>query len=217
MGPHLQSLWVCVAVHRGRAVGRHWGMHVGLVQPSTHHTHLALGSPVACGIGMLYLARILFDNFPEVFLPLYKPMKAQYQDLQANPNLRRLINDNRAAIMHLGFYLGFLLYEVIRRDWKNVKLILTVGLVNGLGWAVCQNWKWAPGIWPHVHFNWWRCWESSGGISIGVAYGLAYYLVNCRSPERRGRHDWSMLARISSDWAPILACSWVWACRSETD
>lgn len=138
------------------------------------------GLRIACGIGGALLARILFDSLPGVFLPLFESMKAQYADLPANPNLRRLINDNRAAITHLGLYLGFLLYEIARRDGKNVKLILTVGLVNGLGWSLFQNWRWASGIWPHTSFNWWRCWESSGGISIGIAYGLAYYLVNRR-------------------------------------
>jgi MFS family permease len=64
-----------------------------------------------------------------------------------------------------------------------VKLILTVGLLNGLGWAVCQNWQWAARVWPDGHFNFWRCWESSGGISIGIAYGVAYYLANNRMKE----------------------------------
>ena len=68
-------------------------------------------------------------------------------------------------------------------------LILTVGLVNGLGWALCQNWKWAPQIWPHVSFNWWRCWESCGGISIGIAYGIAYYLVNRRMSAESSAHQ----------------------------
>lgn len=133
---------------------------------------------LSCGFGAAFLARILFDQLPHVFLPLYSTMQSQYADLQANPNLRRLINDNRAAITHLGLYLGFLVCEAIRRDWKNVVLITTVGLVNGIGWAVCQNWRWAPRLWPQAHFNWWRCWESCGGISIGLAYGLAYYLAN---------------------------------------
>jgi hypothetical protein len=47
-----------------------------------------------------------------------------------------------------------------------------------VGWALCQNWQWAKHVWPGSDFNFWRCWESSGGISIGIAYGLAYYLVN---------------------------------------
>jgi len=73
-----------------------------------------------------------------------------------------------------------------RRDRKNAVLILTVGIVNGAGWALCQNWKWAPSMWENGNFNWWRCWESSGGISIGVALGIAYYLVNRRmSPQEQ--------------------------------
>ena len=62
-------------------------------------------------------------------------------------------------------------------------LILTVGIVNGIGWALCQNWKWANALWGSNTFNFWRCWESSGGISIGVAYGVAYFLVNRRMPD----------------------------------
>ena len=135
---------------------------------------------IACGVGMAYLARYLYRSYPQFFLPLYGSMESQYQDFEANPNLRRLINDCRSAIFHLGLFLGFLAYEIGRRDWKNVTLISTVGVVNGVGWALFQNWKWAVQIWPDGNFNWWRCWESSGGISIGIAYGIAYYLVNRR-------------------------------------
>jgi hypothetical protein len=144
---------------------------------------------LSCGIGCALLAWTLFRLFPEVFLPLFKNLKQQYADPQANPNLRRLIGDNRAALMHLGCYLGFLGYEAIRRDWKNVVLIGTVGLVNGLGWALCQNWRWAAAVWPQANFNWWRCWESCGGMSIGAAYGIAYYLVNRKTTSDDGVGD----------------------------
>jgi hypothetical protein len=139
---------------------------------------------IACGVGGALLMRQLFHSFPQFFLPLYDSLEAQYRDTQANPSLLRLINDCRTALVHLGFYLGFLLYETGRRDWKNVVLILTVGLINGAGWAICQNWSWAPRLWPDGHFNWWRCWESCGGISIGLAYGIAYFLVNRQISQR---------------------------------
>jgi hypothetical protein len=168
------------------------------------------GLRLACGIGMAFLARMLFDSFPDVFLPLYKTMKSQYADFHANPNLRRLINDNRAAIMHLGAYLGFLGYELGRRDCKNVTLIVTVGLVNGFGWALCQNWQWAPGIWPQANFNWWRCWESCGGISIGVAYGLAYYLVNRRRSEEERALQGTPLANDRPDLERFGAYLGLW-------
>lgn len=133
---------------------------------------------LACAFGGAFVAHKLFQSLPQVFLPLYHDMASQYADFQANPNLRRLINDCGAAITHLGFYLGCLGFEALRRDWKNVTLISTVGLLNGLGWAGFQNWSWAKHFWPESNFNFWRCWESSGGISIGIAYGVAYFLVN---------------------------------------
>ena len=139
---------------------------------------------LACAFGGAFLARVCFDQLPEVFLPLYQSLSAHYADFQANPNLRRLVNDNRHAITHLGFYLGCVVYEIARRDRRNVTLILTVGLLNGAGWALLQNWSWAKRLWPDAHFNFWRCWESSGGISIGIAYGVAYFLVNRPLPER---------------------------------
>jgi hypothetical protein len=144
----------------------------------THACHWVLR--MVCGVGGAYLGRYLFEAYPEYFLPLYSSIEAQYKDLDANPSLRRMINDNRQAMFHMGYYVGFLLFECLRKDWKNVVLILTVGILNGLGWALFQTWKWAPGIWKDANFNWWRCWESSGGLSIGFAFGIAYFLVNRR-------------------------------------
>ena len=166
---------------------------------------------IVCGAGMAALAVLLFRLFPEVFLPLYSSLKQAYADPLTNPNLRRLINDDRAALMHLGFYLGFLGYEAIRRDWKNVVLITTVGLVNGCGWALCQNWRWAATLWPQVNFNWWRCWESCGGLSIGLGYGLAFYLVNRRrkpqtqpAAETAAAHRYPNLERFATYFGLLL-------------
>ncbi|HOX40226.1 MAG TPA: hypothetical protein PL033_19760 [Candidatus Brocadiia bacterium] len=128
------------------------------------------------GFGAGWLGVFLFDKYPAVFLPLYD--QVNYKDLVANPSLRRIINDNWNATLHICIYSGFLLYEIVRKDWRNVRLILIVGFVNGIGWALLRNWYWAANLWPEGRFNWWRCWESSGGISIGFAYGLAYYFCN---------------------------------------
>ena len=79
--------------------------------------------------------------------------KAKYLDFHANRNLAKLYRDNGASMRHLGFYLGFFLFEVARRDWKNVKLILSVGVLTGLGWAGCQDWRWASSVWPGAALN----------------------------------------------------------------
>lgn len=143
---------------------------------------------IAFGVGGASLGQYLFDTYPQYFLPLYSAIESQYNDLEQNPTLKRLINDNRNAIVHLSYYLSFLLFEVYRRDWKNSILILTVGLLNGIGWALLQTWNWAPAIWPNANFNWWRCWESSGGLSIGFSFGIAYFLVNRPMPDGELAH-----------------------------
>jgi hypothetical protein len=175
----------CAPLRRTRAW--HWALRLGL------------------GIGGWLLASALYRHFPQYFLPLYETLADRYQDVERNPNLRRLTNDCGAAIQHLGLYLGFLVYEILRRDGKNVVLIATVGLVNGVGWAALQNWKWAPGIWPSANFNWWRCWESSGGISIGIAYGLAYFLVNrpMSDAEQRAIEQRRSISGPSLEWLVV--------------
>ena len=162
---------------------------------------------IACGLGAGALARALFDRYPQYILPLYSSLEFRYQDPIANPGLQRLINDCGAALTHLGYYLGFLLFEVARRDWKNVVLILSVGVVNGAGWAALQNWTWAPGVWEGADFNWWRCWESSAGISIGAAYGIAYFLVNRRmaDEERAALASRRAIAGPNFEWLLIFS------------
>ena len=149
---------------------------------------------IACGFGGAYLAWRLFTAFPQCFLPLYDSIKDKYLDFHANPGLMKLYRDCGSATRHVGLCLGFLLFELARRDWKNVKLILVVGLINGAGWAALQNWKWAVNLWPGANFNFGRCWEASGGVSIGLGIGIAYYLVNRRmSPDEQAAEN----ARLS--------------------
>jgi hypothetical protein len=141
---------------------------------------------IACGLAGAYLARFLIVHYPQYFVPLYDTIQAQYEDFKTNPNLHRMMNDCTEAVHHLGLVLGFLAFELFRRDWKNVGLILIVATVNGAGWSLCQNWKWAPHVFPGISFNFWRCWESSGGLSMGLAFGVAYFVVNRRmSPAER--------------------------------
>ncbi len=135
---------------------------------------------ISCGFAGAMLASYLYKASPQTFLPLFDSLEPLYNDIENYPNLKKVVRDGSEVFHHMGFYLGFLLFEIGRRDWKNVVLILVVGTVNGFGWAICQAWKWAPGFWENASFNWWRCWESSGGISMGVAFGIGYFLVNRR-------------------------------------
>ena len=108
-----------------------------------------------------------------------------YQDLKANPSLRRLIGDCDSALTHLGYYLGFLLYEVGRKDWKNAVLILTVrDLVNG-ELVLLQNWKWALGSGMDATFNTLAAALGIVGRHLHRRCGIAYFLV-AGCPTRSG-------------------------------
>lgn len=162
---------------------------------------------LAFGLGMCYLLSVvLYDRYPEVFLPLYDSLREQYQASPRGASLWKMIRDNREAMQQMGLYLGFLLFEALRLDWKNVTLISTVGIINGAGWALLQNWAWAKRLWPDSTFNFWRCWETTGGISIGIAFAVAYFLVNRRMSD--GKIEEAHALRVS---APTPGWTWLLA------
>ena len=140
---------------------------------------------IACGLAGGYLAWRLFARFPQYVLPLYDQLEPKYHDFHANPSLIKLYRDCASSARHVGFCLGFLLFELARKDWKNIILVLTVGIINGAGWGALQNWKWFPSVWPGAAFNNGRCWEACGGVSIGIGLGAAYFLVNQRATVTR--------------------------------
>ena len=164
---------------------------------------------IGCGFAGAYLLTFLLRSFPDFFLPLYDTLAVKYNAVDTDPefskNVFKLARDTREGLTHLGFYLGFLAFEIGRRDWKNVTLILTVGLFNGACWSLLQNWQWANKVWPGMSFNWWRCWESSGGISIGLAYGVAYFLVNRRmSDEETARRETQLAdGKTNGEWLSV--------------
>ena len=134
---------------------------------------------LACGMGAGYLAWRLYVRFPEVFLPQYTAIKARYLDFQSNPDLGRLYRDNGATLRHIGYCVGFLLVrgreeglEERRPDFRRSACsTASAGPSARIGSGPLH-------LWPDAHFNFWRCWECCGGISIGVAFGVAYFLVN---------------------------------------
>jgi len=131
------------------------------------------------GIAGLGIAYLLFILLPSVFLPQYAELDSYNVDLY--PTIARVIHDNRQAIMWLGLYLGFLLYEITQKNWHGVRLILLTGIGTGILWPLFQRffWYFVPEmIFPTLSFNWWRVWESAAGGAIGLVYGIAFIMQN---------------------------------------
>src|SRR5271157_2467018 len=131
---------------------------------------------IVFGVSGGLIALGLFYAVPQLFLPYYGTL-LNYSDPTCTGCAHALAN-NRTAILLFGIYLGFLAYEVYRKDWLNVKLIATVGFVAGGLWSLFQVIQYLPAFFSTYSFNWWRIWESNAGVAIGIAYGLAYYLCN---------------------------------------
>ncbi len=166
---------------------------------------------IGCGIGCGILARWTYDAFPQWFLPMYDTYHARYNDFAANPNLRRLRNDCGFAVVHLGYYFGFLLFEVIRKEWKNATLILTVGLINGVGWATLSmlevGTRRVSGEYVQLlamlgvvggHQYWNRAWGWHISSSIGSCRSKNWRRSKCGGSGRSGRNCWSFSGRRPS-------------------
>ena len=203
------AVWYFIAGFKWAALGACLLAWCGSL-PETRLSHWVIR--LSCAFGMATLFYATYRALPQFTLPLYDSLAGQYANLPENPGLKKLIRDGGEAMHHLGFCVGCLVYECARRDWKNVVLILVVGTVNGCGWALCQCWKWAPHLWPDASFNWWRCWESSGGISIGLALGAGYFLVNrpMSDTERQAVQTRNDTAGPYVEWLLVyLALCWI--------
>ncbi|GAB4323839.1 MAG: hypothetical protein Kow0069_29150 [Promethearchaeota archaeon] len=168
--------WFVVAVHWGGMGSVFLAWTGSKVPPNARDWALRLAMGAA-GAAVAWLA---FEERPDLFLPHYDALDGY--DPAGCVQCVRAYNDCRQALAWLGAYAGFVAHEALRRDWTNVKLILTVGLVTGIGWVAFQFWQFADDWFPGVAFNWWRCWESSAGGVVGLAYGVAFARFNRPAP-----------------------------------
>ncbi|MBD3188137.1 hypothetical protein GF325_14975 [Candidatus Bathyarchaeota archaeon] len=132
------------------------------------------------GVCGALLALVLFHALPRLFLPLYD--QGFYSlDVGIHDTIQRAVNDNKEAIMWMGAYLGFIAHEMLRKEWRTVKMALLVGAITGIWWMFFQ-WLIEVNVGqdPPFDFNWWRVWEALSGTGIGISYGIAFFLFNKR-------------------------------------
>ncbi len=123
--------------------------------------------------GLLALA--LYFGAPQLFLPLYD---TGIYAIPMTAGAEHAFNESRDAWLYMGILLGWLTYEIVRKDWVNVKLIVLVAGIAGGLWSAFQVIQYMSALFPTTNFNFWRVWESNGGVGIGIAYGIAYYYCN---------------------------------------
>ena len=131
---------------------------------------LRVASGVAGAFAMYYIVK----GFPQFFLPFYG------EGIYDNPENRsaiRALNTHLGNAPTLGFFFGFLVFEMVRRDWKAVGIMV----IMALGFAVFMS---AGAYWftfraiTDIPIDWWKNWEMSVGLGAGLAFGLIFYLYN---------------------------------------
>ena len=107
--------------------------------------------------------------YPQLFCPLYA--QTNNYDPTLCPICHRAYSDNWLALVQMGIFLGFIAFECIRMEWRNVKLSLTIGGIAGIFWVIFRFYNLIPNA-P------WRGWETLSGLGIGIALGVGFYVYN---------------------------------------
>jgi hypothetical protein len=117
---------------------------------------------------------------PTLVYPKYEEL--DNYNITKYPKLPELISEIDACLAFTGAVLGGMLYELIRKDYINVLVILIPGIITGIGWA--YMFKYHLDITDErLVINQWRIWESSGGGFIGLGLGIIFMLFNKRLPQ----------------------------------
>ncbi len=157
--------------------GLHWGGNAGafLAWCAPRRPLGWRGWCMRLGAGIVgaALAAVVVRVFPQWFLPFYA--EGLY-DVEANRTCIRAVGSIRNIGPYVGLFLGFLAFELFRRDLRAVAVML----IMSLGFAVSFS---VGGYWHTFHgsglaLGWWKNWEMSIGLGGGVAYGLVFLLFN---------------------------------------
>jgi hypothetical protein len=161
--------------------GLHWGGIAGAFlawcAPREPLSVAAWCARIGAGIAGAATAYLLVDNYPQGFLPLYDQGVYEIND--------RAVGTVRNIAPHLGMFLGFLVFEIIRRDWRAVAVMAIVSGGFALSFTVGGYFHTFHGTEASV--DWWKAWEMSIGLGGGAALGLVFLLFNV--PETGPAHD----------------------------
>ncbi|MEX2716050.1 MAG: hypothetical protein Q6370_007085 [Candidatus Sigynarchaeota archaeon] len=175
MNPAFGYAWLFVAAVPWGATG---AVFLAWTRRGDHLTRRSWIIRLASGVvGMLGATSLFFACRP-VILPYWGT--APYDDFETWEGCMDTYHQILQAMVFMGLFLGFLAFEVWRKHWQNVKLIGIVALITGFGWLVAKTWMFADEAFPTVSWNWWRCWEASGGFAIGLGHAIAF--ITCNKP-----------------------------------
>jgi len=144
---------------------------------------------IVAGLSGAVLGTMLVKWFPGLFLPFCGEGYYQVEEYATSARAMRSII---TIAQHVGLFAGFLGFELARRDWRAVKVMLTMALGFALPFAMGGYWQTFHG--SDLRIDWWKNWEMTIGLGGGLAFGLAFFLFN--RPEQVSPRPVTRLERV---------------------
>lgn len=188
--------------------GLHWGGNAGAFlawcAPAKPITWQAWGARIGVGVAGAVLAALLVRAFPQCFLPFYR--EGIYQGTE------RAVGSVRNIAPHVGLFFGFLAYEVFRRDWRAVSVMIILGLGFALSFALGGYWHTFHG--HPLGLDWWKHWEMTIGLGGGIALAVVFHWHNqpaatpIRPAPSNAERVWGAAIPIGLVTGGIVANTW---------
>ncbi len=169
---------------------------------------------ILLGITGAIAAGMIVYHLPQWFLPFYG--EGLY-DVMENRTCIRAMGSIQNIAPHLGLFLGFLVFEIGRRDWRAVGMMTVMSLGFAVPFTVGGYWHTMQG--SALQIDWWKNWEMSIGLGGGLSFGLAFLLFN-RPESKAPPREISPMEKILGGAVPLslAGCSIVMnACKGFVD
>ncbi len=127
---------------------------------------------IAFGIVGAIIAFSITIFKPEWIYPLYGQV-----DYTACTDCARTFSTLQDSMIWIGLFVGLFVYEIFRKDWRNIKLALTMGLGFGLAFSIFAFWHFGPSF-STLSIDWWKNWEISIGFFGGLTFAFCFYFFN---------------------------------------
>nr|MDO8089010.1 hypothetical protein [Candidatus Sigynarchaeum springense] len=116
--------------------------------------------------------------FPGLLVPLYG--SSYYSDLATCPQCTRAIETAISSSAQFGMFAGFLVAEIVNKNWRGVALSLIMAAGFGTGFVIASGWFFTtlPSSW--------KAWEMSIGAIGGASIGIAHFVTNRPVSEQGG-------------------------------
>ncbi|MHA1368744.1 MAG: hypothetical protein ACTSRA_03360 [Promethearchaeota archaeon] len=119
--------------------------------------------------------QILFYAIPSWFLPHYSG--GYYDPGRITADTVRTYTTAQSSIIWLGLLVGNFIFELGKKDWRNVLLILTLGLGFAISFTLGANWFLVGDV-IGLPIDFWKNWEMSIGFGGGLTFAICHFLFN---------------------------------------